>query len=40
MLTCIFPKVLSMNSIDFEYEGSNFTEKNMNCKDKADHMSK
>lgn len=23
--TCIFPKILSMNSEDFEYEGSNFT---------------
>ena len=37
---CLFPKLLSMNSKDFEYEGSNFTEKNMNCKDRGDHMSK
>lgn len=29
-----------MNCENFEYEGSNFTEKNMYCKDKADHMSK
>jgi hypothetical protein len=29
-----------MNSQDFEYEGSNFTEKNMYCKDRADHVSK
>ena len=37
---CIFPKILSMNSTDFEYEGSNFTSQQMNCKDKSDHMSK
>ena len=37
---CIFPKLLSMNSIDFEYEGSNFTEKNMYSKDRGDHISK
>lgn len=29
-----------MNSIDFQYEGSNFTEKNMYSKDKGDHISK
>lgn len=38
--TCIFPKILSLNSMDFEYEGSNFTEKNMYVKDRGDHMSK
>ena len=37
---CLFPRLLSINSKDFEYEGSNFTEKNMNCKDRGDHMSK
>lgn len=37
---CIFPKLLSMNSEDFEYEGSNFTEKNMYSKDRGDHISK
>ncbi len=29
-----------MNSEIFEYEGSNFTEKNMYCKDVHDHVSK
>jgi hypothetical protein len=29
-----------MNSENFEYEGSNFTEKNMYVKDKGDHVSK
>lgn len=37
---CLFPKILSMNSQDFEYESSNFTEKNMYCKDRADKVSK
>jgi hypothetical protein len=37
---CLFPKILSMNSEIFEYEGSNFTEKNMYCKDRNDHVSK
>ena len=36
----LFPKLLSMNSKNFEYEGSNFTEKNMYCKDRADSISK
>ena len=29
-----------MNSEIFEYEGSNFTERNMYCKDINDHVSK
>ena len=37
---CLFAKLLSLNSAHFEYEGSNFMEKHMYCKDKADHMSK
>jgi hypothetical protein len=37
---CLFPKILAMNSPHFEYEGSNFMEKHMYHKDKADHMSK
>ena len=37
---CLFPKILSMNSEIFEYEGSNFTEKNMYYKDINDHVSK
>lgn len=40
MKTCLFPKLLSLNSADFEYEGSNFTEKNMYSKDRGDHISK
>jgi hypothetical protein len=36
----MFPKILSLNSEIFEYEGSNFTEKNMYVKDKNDHISK
>jgi hypothetical protein len=37
---CLFAKILSLNSENFEYEGSNFMEKHMYMKDKADHMSK
>lgn len=29
-----------MNSQNFEYEGSNFTQKNMYVKERGDHMSK
>lgn len=37
---CIYPKILSLNSKNFDYEASNFTEKNMYCKDRADSISK
>ena len=30
----LFPKLMSLNCINFDYEGSNFTEKNMRAKDK------
>ena len=30
----LFPKLLSLNCINFDFEGSNFTEKNMRAKDK------
>ena len=38
--TCMFPKLLSLNSEIFEYEGCNFTETNMKSKDKSDGLSK
>lgn len=37
---CLFPKILSLNSEIFEYEGSNFNEQNMYIKDLHDHVSK
>lgn len=37
---CMFCKLLQMNSPYFEYNQSNFTEKNMYSKDKADGLSK
>ena len=30
----LFPKLMSLNCVNFDYEGSNFTEKNMRAKDK------
>ncbi|KAL4483174.1 hypothetical protein ABPG74_019200 [Tetrahymena malaccensis] len=38
--TCLFPRLLSLNSPYFEYDSCNFTEKNMYCKDKGDGLSK
>ncbi len=38
--TCLFPRLLSINSNIFEYEQCNFTEKNMYAKDKGDGLSK
>ena len=38
--TCLFPRLISLNSPYFEYESCNFTEKNMYCKDKGDGLSK
>ena len=37
---CLFPRLVSLNSPYFEYEGCNFTEKNMYSKDKGDGLSK
>ena len=39
-LNCLFPKLLSMNSEIFDYEGCNFTEKNMYAADRSDGLSK
>ena len=36
----LFPKLISMNSGHFDFDGCNFTEKNMYTKDKRDGMSK
>ncbi|XP_033645286.1 cytosolic carboxypeptidase-like protein 5 isoform X1 [Asterias rubens] len=36
----LFPKLISMNSAHFDFDGCNFTEKNMYTKDKRDGMSK
>jgi hypothetical protein len=36
----MFPRVLQLVSRHFEYEASNFTEKNMYAKDKGDGLSK
>lgn len=32
--TCLFAKLMSVNCANFDFEGSNFTEKNMHAKDK------
>lgn len=37
---CLFPKILSINNDDFDYDACNFTETNMYQKDKGDEMSK
>ena len=37
---CLFPKILSFHNEVFDYEGCNFSEKNMCSKDKADDLSK
>ncbi|XP_022089506.1 cytosolic carboxypeptidase-like protein 5 isoform X2 [Acanthaster planci] len=36
----LFPKLIAMNSAHFDFDGCNFTEKNMYTKDKRDGMSK
>lgn len=33
--TCLFAKLMAMNCINFDFEGSNFSEKNMHAKDKC-----
>lgn len=33
---CLFARLISLNTPYFEYEASNFTEKNMYARDKAD----
>lgn len=38
--TCLFPKILSLNCEYFDYESCNFSEKNMQSKDKIDELSK
>lgn len=37
---CVFPKLLSMNCKAFDYEGCDFSQKNMFSKDKGDEFSK
>lgn len=37
---CLFPKLLSMNSLYFDYDACNFTERNMYSVDKGDTQSK
>lgn len=37
---CLFPRLLSFYSEIFDYEGCNFTEKNMHAADKSDGLSK
>mmetsp|Transcript_7385 Transcript_7385/g.7244 ORF Transcript_7385/g.7244 Transcript_7385/m.7244 type:complete len:528 (+) Transcript_7385:376-1959(+) len=32
--TCLFAKLMALNCVNFDFEGSNFTEKNMHAKDK------
>ena len=36
----LYPKLISINSAHFDFNGCNFTEKNMYLKDKRDGMSK
>ncbi|EGR33125.1 zinc carboxypeptidase family protein, putative [Ichthyophthirius multifiliis] len=38
--TCLFPRLVAINSPYFDYEACNFTEKNMYIKDKGDGLSK
>ena len=38
--TCLFAKLMSLNCINFDFEGSCFQEKNMRAKDKRDGLSK
>jgi hypothetical protein len=37
---CLFPKIMSLNCINFDFVGSNFTESNMKTSDKRDGLSK
>lgn len=37
---CLFPKIMSINCINFDFVGSNFTESNMKTSDKRDGLSK
>ncbi len=37
---CLFPKILAYNCPYFDYDACNFSEKNMQSKDKADELSK
>ena len=37
---CVYPRLVAMNSPFFEYDGCNFTEKNMYARDKGDGLSK
>jgi cytosolic carboxypeptidase protein 5 len=39
-LSCMFPRLVSFYSEIFDYEGCNFTEKNMHQADKSDGLSK
>lgn len=38
--SCLFPKILSLNSPIFDYDSCNFTERNMLMKDKGEGLSK
>lgn len=40
MQSILYPKLMSINSANFDFTGCNFTEKNMYTKDKRDGMSK
>ena len=40
MEVCLLPKILSFHNEVFDYDGCNFSEKNMSSKDKADDLSK
>lgn len=39
-LSCLYPRILALESEIFDYEGCNFTEKNMHAVDKGDGLSK
>lgn len=40
MRVCLFSKLLSFNSEVFDFDSCNFSERNMNSKDKGDELSK